>query len=64
MYRALVAERDATRSMVAELSQRLFGGDVSRLVSHLLKEHEVGADDVRRMREMIEAHEDDAEGRT
>ena len=57
IFRSLVEEERATRSMVAELSERLFGGDVPRLVSHLLKEHELSPGDLDRIRDMIATHE-------
>jgi len=57
IFRALVEEERATRSMVTELSERLFGGDVPRLVSHLLKEHELSPGDLDRIRDMIADHE-------
>ena len=41
VYRPTVSERDVTRSMVADLADRLFGGDPTALVSHLLREHGV-----------------------
>ena len=36
VYRALVTEADVQHSMVSELTERLFAGDVTALVSHLL----------------------------
>ena len=63
IYRALVQEDLATRSMVAEISERLFGGDVPRLVSHLLQEHELSAGDVERIRDMIADFEADQHDR-
>ena len=57
IFRALVEEERATRSMVAEFSERLFGGDVPRLVSHLLKEHDLNPGDLDRIRDIIAAHE-------
>ena len=41
VYRPEVSEQQARRSMVAELTHRLFAGDATALVSHLLAEHEV-----------------------
>jgi BlaI family penicillinase repressor len=53
VYRALVSESQVRRSMISELAERLFGGDVTALVSHLLQEHEIDAAEVERLRELI-----------
>jgi BlaI family transcriptional regulator, penicillinase repressor len=53
VYRALVSESQVRRSMIAELSSKLFGGDVTALVSHLLQEHEIDAGEVDRLRTLI-----------
>lgn len=53
VYRALVSESQVRRSMIAELSSKLFGGDVTALVSHLLQEHEIDAGEVDRLRALI-----------
>jgi predicted transcriptional regulator len=53
VYRALVSESQVRRSMIAELASRLFGGDLTALVSHLLEEHEIDAAEVERLRELI-----------
>jgi predicted transcriptional regulator len=57
VYRPLLSEDEARRSMVAELGERLFEGDLTSLVSHLLKEHELHAGDLERVRRMIAEHE-------
>ena len=44
VYRARIAETDVHRSMVAELTNRLFRGDFTALVSHLLTEQEIPGD--------------------
>ncbi|MDH3746078.1 MAG: BlaI/MecI/CopY family transcriptional regulator [Acidobacteriota bacterium] len=41
IYRATVSEHAVRRSMVGELTSRLFQGDSAALVSHLLSEHEI-----------------------
>ena len=46
-----------TRSMVAELTQRLFAGDVGALVGHLLTEQEIDAQELERLRELIARRE-------
>ncbi|MEW6072101.1 MAG: BlaI/MecI/CopY family transcriptional regulator [Planctomycetota bacterium] len=57
VYRARVSEREVTRSMVSELTQRLFGGDVGALVGHLLTEQEIDPRELERLRALIAARE-------
>lgn len=54
LYRALVSEEEVRRSMVSELADRLFQGDVTALVSHLLDEGDIAAGDLDRVRRLIE----------
>ncbi|MBL8858024.1 MAG: BlaI/MecI/CopY family transcriptional regulator [Planctomycetes bacterium] len=53
VYRALIDEKDVHRSMVGELTQRLFQGDYSALVSHLLTEQEIDKRDIERLKALI-----------
>ncbi len=53
VYRALVTESEARHSMVSELTSRLFEGDVSALVSHLLTAQDVSPGDRQRIRDML-----------
>ncbi len=55
VYRALVTEQEAQHSMVSELTSRLFEGDVSALVSHLLTAQDISPGDRARIREMLNA---------
>jgi predicted transcriptional regulator len=55
VYRPLVSEEQVRRSMVSELAERLFQGDVTALVSHLLSEGEIAAGDLDKVRRLIEA---------
>jgi len=57
VYRAAVTEGDVRQSMVRELTEGLFQGDVAELVSHLLSVREIGSDDLARVKQMVEAHE-------
>jgi len=57
IYRPTVSEGQVRRSMVADLTTQLFGGDVTALVSHLLAEHEIDAAELAEMRERIAAQE-------
>jgi predicted transcriptional regulator len=60
VYRAAVEEAQVRRNLVSafsEVADRLFAGDVAELVTQLLAESDVGADDLARVREMIEQRE-------
>lgn len=56
-YRARITEEEARRTMVGGLAGRLFGGDVTALVSHLLGGEQVGEGELARIREMIDRRE-------
>ena len=53
LYRAKVSEADVRRSMVGELTQRLFLGDAAALVSHLLEEEEIDPGELERLKAQI-----------
>jgi BlaI family penicillinase repressor len=55
VFRALVTEAEAQHSMVRELTDRLFEGDVTALVSHLLSARDVSPGDLARIRDMLES---------
>lgn len=57
IYRPAVSEAAVRRTMVGELTERLFRGEVTALVSHLLAEHEVDAEEVERLKAVIARHE-------
>jgi len=52
-YRAAVTEREVQHSMVGELTERLFDGDVTALVQHLLSGADVSPGDLAKIRAMI-----------
>ena len=60
LYRPTVTEADVRRTMVGEMTDRLFRGDVTALVSHLLSEHEVDPHELGELRDLIDAHETNA----
>ncbi|MEM9453066.1 MAG: BlaI/MecI/CopY family transcriptional regulator [Myxococcota bacterium] len=61
IYRPIVSESTVTRSMVADLKERLFGGSAAALVSHLLQSHEVDDEELAELRRQIEqAHDGEA----
>ena len=53
IYRPTVSEGQVQRSMVAEVTERLFGGDPAALVSHLLSHHEVDREELESIKERI-----------
>jgi predicted transcriptional regulator len=53
VYRPSIRAADVQRSMVSELTERLFDGDVTALVNHLLTEQEIDASDLARLRAAI-----------
>ena len=63
IYRALVGESEVRRSMLARLTDYVFRGDVSALVSHLVEGRDVDPDDVARVKQLLAersgAEEDD-----
>lgn len=61
VYRACVAEEEASEAMVTELKERLFDGDASRLVHHLIARHDLRPGDLARVRALLDAREQ-AEG--
>jgi len=55
IYRPTVSESAVHKSMVSELTERLFEGSASALVSHLLTEQEIDARELAQIRRLIEA---------
>ena len=53
VYRPTVEEAVVTRSMVADLTKRLFEGNAGALVSHLLTEAEIHEPELARLRKLI-----------
>ncbi|MDX2056331.1 MAG: BlaI/MecI/CopY family transcriptional regulator [Gemmatimonadales bacterium] len=56
-YFAILTEAEATQSMVAELTDRLFDGDVTALVSHLLTAKQISRGDLARVKALIAERE-------
>ena len=54
IYRPTVTEKRARRSMVEQLTDKLFSGNVAELVSHLLEEHQVDEVELRQLQQLIE----------
>lgn len=60
IYRATVTEEDVRSSMVGEITDLLFRGDVGQLVSHLINGREISSGDLARVKALIEAKENEA----
>jgi BlaI family penicillinase repressor len=56
IYAAMVSEPDVRRTMLAELTERVFDGDVAALVSQLLSAREMSPGDLARVKALIAAH--------
>jgi BlaI family transcriptional regulator, penicillinase repressor len=59
VYRAMVTESQVRRSMVADLVDRLFQGDPSAMIDHLINESDVSADDLAHIQALLKAKEND-----
>ena len=57
VYQPMVTEAEVRSSMVLDLTELLFEGDVTELVNHLLSRRDFSAEDISRVKSMIEAHE-------
>ncbi|MEM7479577.1 MAG: BlaI/MecI/CopY family transcriptional regulator [Acidobacteriota bacterium] len=63
VYRPVISERDVRRAMLGDLTDRLFAGDVTAVVSHLLAEREVDPQELSQLRAMIERFDREENGR-
>ncbi|HWA16808.1 MAG TPA: BlaI/MecI/CopY family transcriptional regulator [Gemmatimonadales bacterium] len=61
VYRALVTESEVRTSMIGELTERLFDGDVTEVMSHLLTAREVSPGDLERLKQLLNEHARDKE---
>jgi predicted transcriptional regulator len=57
VYRAAVGREKVRRSMLADLAARLFAGDLTEMVSHLLESRDVTPDELSRLKELIREKE-------
>lgn len=53
VYSPTITEADVRRTMVGELTDRLFAGDTAALVSHLLDEHQTGAEELTELKRLV-----------
>jgi len=63
VYRAVLQQRDARQHALREVTRGLFAGDVATMVSQLLSSHELRPGDLVRVKELIEAKEQELEKR-
>ena len=54
LYSATVTEEEAQRSMLREVNQRLFSGDLPEMVNQLLRTRDFQAGDLERVRRMLD----------
>ena len=57
IYRPLLKKDDVSQSMVSDLADRLFRGDVSQLMCSLLDGCEVSSEELSRLKKLIRAKE-------
>jgi BlaI family transcriptional regulator, penicillinase repressor len=62
IYRPTVTEEEVTHSMVADLAERLFGGNAAALAAHLVEAHEVDRGELDALRKRIDAAQRTAKG--
>jgi BlaI family penicillinase repressor len=53
VYRAEIEKEKISDSIAGEMLDRLFSGSVADMVSHLLSNHEVDADELRRIEKLV-----------
>jgi predicted transcriptional regulator len=62
VYSSLVGEQDVHRTLVRDLVERVFQGDASALVHHLLAEGEIEAGELDELRQLIDRAEGGSRG--
>ncbi len=58
IYRPAVQKEKVRRSMVSDLASRLFAGDLTEMVSHLLDSRKVSPDELARLKALIRQKEE------
>lgn len=59
IYRAAVRREQVSRTMVRDLAERLFAGDIAQMVCHLLEGHDVTRDDLSALKRLIRDKEEE-----
>ncbi len=57
VYRPAIKREQVSQSMVSDLAERLFGGDIKQMVCHLLDDDDLTADDLAELRRLIRQRE-------
>ena len=57
VYRPAIPRENVSRSMVDDLVERLFGGDIAGMVCHLLEDADVSRDELNRLKELLRQKE-------
>lgn len=57
IYRPSLGQEQVSRSMVTDLARRLFAGNVTLMVSHLLDGCEISSDELSRLKALIQEKE-------
>ena len=60
VYQAEVSESDVRGDALSDLTEQLFRGDITALVSHLLSDQEIAPGDLARVKALIEQKEADS----
>jgi BlaI family penicillinase repressor len=63
VYRAAVKRDDVERNLVADVVDRVFAGDASAMVSHLLEEEALDPNDLAQIKALIRAKEKELKAR-
>lgn len=63
VYSAVISEQEVRRSVVSDLAERVFEGDVAAVVNQLLDARDVSPDELARVRRLIEAKERELEAK-
>jgi predicted transcriptional regulator len=58
VYRSRISEQVTTRRMLRDLVERVFGGSASAVMLNLLTTQDIDADELKRMRELIDQAEE------
>lgn len=57
IYRARIKQEQVSRTMVSQLAERLFAGDVTEMMCHLLDGSNVSRDELARLKKLIREKE-------
>lgn len=60
IYRPAIRQDQVSKSMVNDLAQQLFGGDVKQMVCHLIDGNDLSSDDLAELRQLIRDREKEA----